>query len=92
MSKLKSIIWNVYTKFLFLPNLLQWRMYCNSNKQIKLIVGASKTNYPGWFPTEQFFFDLINEMDYKMLFKSKKFDYLLAEHVLEHIPNDGLEL
>jgi predicted SAM-dependent methyltransferase len=92
MKEIKKIGYKLYTSLLKPIDLMRWNKWVKSNEKIKIIIGASKTNYPGWFQTEQYFLDLTNRNDFVKLFSKKKMDGILAEHVLEHLTNDALHL
>lgn len=53
--------------------------------QLKVIVGAGATRYPGWISTDVNFFDVRVERDWAKLFTQNSLSNILAEHVLEHL-------
>lgn len=65
-----------YTKF-------KW--YMRTKELHNIVIGASKTNYPGWTSTEYSFFDVTDINSWINNFGDKKLDHLLAEHVFEHL-------
>lgn len=71
---------------------LKWKIYCKHNSKIKLVVGAGRTKFPGWFSTEVYFLDVTKEEDFQKLFSERKINNILAEHVLEHLTSQQLEL
>jgi predicted SAM-dependent methyltransferase len=71
---------------------LSWYYYLTTHGEIKLIIGAGPTKYKGWFPTDIVTLDVTNENRFKKYFKKKKINKILAEHVLEHLNNDELEV
>lgn len=83
---------NIFYKFSYPIFYLKWLSYSSSNDEIKLLVGAGLTDYKGWFATDVFFLDVTNESDFKKLFTKKKIDKVLAEHVLEHLTSEQLDL
>ena len=71
---------------------LNWYFYLMTHNDIKIIVGAGPTKYKGWFPTDIVTLDVTNENHFKKYFKKKKINKVLAEHVLEHLTKNELEL
>ena len=71
---------------------LNWYFYLMTHNDIKIIVGAGPTKYKGWFPTDIVTLDVTNEDHFKKYFKKKKIRKILAEHVLEHLTTNELEL
>ena len=59
-------------------------------QKIFVIVGAAGTRYKGWIATNKDFFDLTNRNIFLKLFKDKKMDKVLAEHVFEHLSQEDL--
>jgi predicted SAM-dependent methyltransferase len=92
MKKLKKILYILFTIVDRQRVLFNWKQWTNENKTIKIIIGASKTNYKGWFQTEQYVLDLTNRGDFTRMFSKHKINFILAEHVLEHLTNSDLEL
>jgi predicted SAM-dependent methyltransferase len=56
-----------------------------NKEKIKLILGASNTNFKNWLSTEQDALDITKEEDWRKLFGEHKVDNILAEHVFEHL-------
>ena len=52
---------------------------------LNVLIGAGTTSYDGWLSTDYPFFDITNPKHWNYLFKKNKPDYLLAEHVFEHL-------
>lgn len=71
---------------------LHWYLYLTTTGDIKIIVGAGPTKYKGWFPTDIVTLDVTNENHFKKYFKKKKINKVLAEHVLEHLTINEIEL
>jgi len=78
--------------FLKISKYFGWQYYLRTAKEIKIIVGAGKTKYKGWFNTDIDTLDVTNENDFKKYFKNKKIKNILAEHILEHLKDDELNL
>jgi predicted SAM-dependent methyltransferase len=68
--------------------------YIDNFSQINLIIGAGGTNYEGWIASDFDYFDITSKNDWNIFFtsKNKKFNRLLAEHVIEHIEQEKVEL
>ena len=71
---------------------INWYYYLATHTDIKIIVGAGPTKYKGWFPTDIATLDVTNENHFKKYFKKKKINKVLAEHVLEHLTKNEIEL
>jgi predicted SAM-dependent methyltransferase len=71
---------------------LSWNYYLITTDSINLIVGAGPFKFKGWFATDIATLDVTNENHFKKYFKSKKINKVLAEHVLEHLTDEELEL
>lgn len=91
MKQIRKFLYRSYQIVFKQLALLNWKSWVKNNSKIKIIIGASKTSYEGWFQTEQFFLDLTDRNDFVKMFSEKKMNYILAEHVLEHLPNDALK-
>jgi predicted SAM-dependent methyltransferase len=66
------------------------RIQQNLNKSIKIVVGSSGKYQDGWIPTEIYFLNLLKEKDWLKYFKEDSIDYILGEHVWEHLtPEQG---
>lgn len=90
-KKFKQFIYKWLIPFLRIFKYIKWRYYLLTSKDIKIIVGASRTKYEGWFSTDIVTLDVTKESDFKKYFKKKKIKKILAEHVLEHLTNIDLE-
>lgn len=91
MRKLRKILYQLFTIVDKRRVLFKWRLWTNKNKTIRIIIGASKTNYLGWFQTEQYVLDVTKREDFINMFSENKINYILAEHVLEHLTNKDLD-
>nr|WP_150960570.1 methyltransferase domain-containing protein [Aneurinibacillus sp. XH2] len=60
---------------------------------IKIIIGASSQNYPGWIQTQEDELNLLQRRDWEQSFgDARKADVILAEHVWEHLTyEEGVE-
>ncbi len=88
----KQFIYRRLIPFIRIWKKLNWYLYLATTNEIKIIVGAGPTKYKGWFPTDIVTLDVTNENDFKKYFKKKKINRILAEHVLEHLTKQELEL
>jgi predicted SAM-dependent methyltransferase len=61
------------------------RLINSKNGDLRVIIGSGITNYKGWISTDYPYFDITKESDWKFYFKVNKPNFLLAEHVLEHL-------
>jgi|ERR1017187_3655228 predicted SAM-dependent methyltransferase len=91
MKQIKKLLYHIFTLFDKQLALLKWSGWVKKNNKIKIIIGASKTDYVGWFQTEHYYLDLTKRNDFVKMFSQKKINYILAEHVLEHLTDDALE-
>ena len=90
----KTIIYKLikflYFKILYLIELRKFKKYCDKQKKIKIIIGASQTSYDGWISTNEILLDLTNEKTFDKILKKNSVDNFLAEHVFEHLTeNEG---
>ena len=88
MDKIKNIYRKIKTIFKKLA--LKTKVYLA--KEINLIVGAATTNYPQWIPSDIDSLDLLEENDFYRVLGNKKINKILAEHVLEHIELEDLNI
>jgi predicted SAM-dependent methyltransferase len=91
-KRFKQFIYRRLIPFIRIWKKLNWYLYLATSNDIKIIVGAGPTKYKGWFPTDIVTLDVTNEKHFKKYFKKKKISRILAEHVLEHLTNQELEL
>lgn len=89
---MKNPLKKIYFFLLSFLGTIKFKFYILTHSNIKVIVGAGKTKIKGWFSTEEYFFNIVNPLDYEKFFKKKKIDFLLAEHVLEHIDQELLNI
>ncbi|MBX2975144.1 MAG: hypothetical protein KF721_03350 [Ignavibacteriaceae bacterium] len=91
-KKFKQTVYNtVLVPIIRLYNLFQWKRYLKNAEAINLIVGAGGTEYQGWFATDIWTLNIVQEGDFKKYFSQRKINKILAEHVLEHLSNSDLE-
>jgi len=88
MNQIKDVYIKIKRKYRRL--LLQIKIYIA--KEINLIVGAATTNYPQWIASNIDSLDLLQENDFYRVLGNKKINKILAEHVLEHIELEYLEI
>jgi predicted SAM-dependent methyltransferase len=91
-AKFKQFVYWKLVPIIKIWKLLSWKYYLNTNDSINLIAGAGPFKFKGWFPTDIATLDVTNENHFQKYFKDKKINKILAEHVLEHLTNEELEL
>ena len=92
MKKIKKIIYQLILPILKIIKYISWLLYLKTEDEIKIVVGAGPTNYKSWFSTDIDTLDITNEKDFKKYFTKKRINKILAEHVLEHLTENELEL
>ena len=92
IKKIKRKIYLFLVPFIKVFKLLSWQFYLRSAKEIKINVGAGSTRYENWFNTDIDTLDVTNEKDFRKYFSKKKIKNILAEHVLEHLTDNDLNL
>jgi predicted SAM-dependent methyltransferase len=88
---IKSKIFLMLVPFIKFYKYLSWKFYLTFSKKIKIIVGAGPSKYKGWFSTDIWTLDLTKESDFNKYFSTKRINYVLAEHVFEHLDNLQLD-
>jgi len=66
--------------------------YQKQNDSICIVVGAGRSKFKGWFETDINTLDVTKEKDFKKYFSKRKINKILAEHVLEHLTDEQLNL
>ncbi len=61
------------------------RLSAQRGEEIKIVIGSSGIYEDGWIPSEAHFLNLLDEKSWRNYFAENEIDYLLAEHVWEHI-------
>lgn len=60
--------------------------FFKERNNLKLLIGAGDTTFPGWIITDQDFLDITNKSDWAYIFgRNYKINNILAEHVVEHL-------
>lgn len=60
-------------------------------KEVKVMLGSGSKSYADWFTTDIRYLDITKSCDWEYLFEEGQIDYLLAEHVWEHLcPEDAM--
>ena len=91
-KKFKRIVYIGLLPAIRFSKYLNWLLYLKTKKEINLIVGSGTTNFKNWFATDKDTLDVTKESDFKKYFKKKKIKKILAEHVLEHLTQNDLEM
>jgi predicted SAM-dependent methyltransferase len=60
-------------------------------KEIRLILGASATQYPGWLASEKEYLNICDHKNFRNVLGKKRLKSVLAEHVIEHIELEDLK-
>lgn len=84
-SKFRKNLYSVSGPVLKPLSLFAWFFYSRFASKIKIVVGSGDTLYMGWFPTDIKTLDVTNKSDFNRYFSRRKIDFVLAEHVLEHL-------
>lgn len=92
MKTFRKFLYNYYKLVHKQYALILWNRWIKKEKKIKINIGASETKFEGWFQTEQYFLDVSKRSDFVKLFSERKMNFILAEHVLEHISNNDLAI
>jgi predicted SAM-dependent methyltransferase len=61
------------------------RLSSLKERPLRLIIGASGTQLPGWHVTDQRYLDLLRPSDWERFFEPGGVDGIFAEHVWEHL-------
>lgn len=61
-----------------------------NNRTLKINLGSGFSFYFGWLPLDSLNFNFLQARDWQYLFSSKKIDFILCEHVLEHLSDDDI--
>ena len=69
-------------------NQLRIKLYVLRCDKLKIVIGASNVFQKNWCPTDQENLNLLSIESFNKLFKSRKIDTILAEHVWEHLTID----
>jgi predicted SAM-dependent methyltransferase len=91
-QKFKQFVYRRLIPLIRLWKKMSWIIYLKTHCDIKIIIGAGPTKYKGWFSTDIVTLDVTNENHFKKYFKKKRIHRVLAEHVLEHLTRNELEL
>jgi len=74
------------------PNIREdLRTAAGQGRDLNLVVGAAKTNYPGWISSNIGDLNLLERSNWEACLGDLRLDKILAEHVWEHLtPEDGV--
>lgn len=61
------------------------RTLMRSAAPLRVVIGAGPTQFPGWFQTDKEILDVTRPVDWGELFELDSIDFLLSEHMLEHL-------
>ena len=66
--------------------LIKWVNYRYKRLEVaKVVIGSGDTHYKGWLSTDVKSFNITKKAHWQRLFGERKFSFLLAEHVMEHL-------
>ena len=66
------------------------RRNLQSERAVKIIIGAGRTRYEGWIATDAPALDVRKRNHWRALFPPAAIDRILAEHVFEHLTREEL--
>lgn len=66
------------------------RRAMQSERAVKIIVGAGQTHFQGWISTDMPAFDARDSDHWRDMFPAASIDRILAEHVFEHLTTEEL--
>jgi predicted SAM-dependent methyltransferase len=52
---------------------------------LRIVIGSGETAFAGWIATDRYVLDIAQPRDWEQLFEPDSIDFLLSEHVLEHL-------
>jgi len=87
---LKSILRPFYTRFIqkIEERRFRKRLLLNKDTPLKIVVGSSGIFEEGWIPSEAHFLNLLEGNGWLKYFKENEIEFMLAEHVWEHLTQD----
>ena len=69
------------------------RLPVATGSNIKIIIGAAMTSQKGWFSSNEQWLDITKPEDWRKVFRGKVLiTHVLAEHVFEHLTEQGMYL
>ncbi len=63
-----------------------------TGRKIKVIIRSGGNNLKGWIPTDKDQLDITKKEDWLKFFKPANIDIIIAEHVWEHLTEDGAKM
>lgn len=64
------------------------RKLVTSSRPLRVVLGAGPTEFPGWLQTDKEILDVTSASDWSELFEPNSIDFLLSEHMLEHLSEE----
>lgn len=89
---LGTFIKTIKYKIISIKNYFSIKQYMNSNDYLKIVIGASNIFEDDWCPTDINHLNLLEIESFNKLFKNRKVDAFLAEHVWEHLTEKDAEI
>lgn len=84
-KKIKKIIYKLLIPLIKIYSRSSFKIYLHNNKEINLVIGAGGTKFENWFSTDVDTLDVTKEKDFEKYFIPPKINKILAEHVIEHL-------
>ena len=82
---LGNLIKKLKHNLVVIKNYIRIRWYVKQNDNLKIVIGASNAFEDGWCLTDIENLNLLKIKSFNSLFKNRKIDAFLAEHVWEHL-------
>ena len=89
---LGNVIKKLKNNFIIIKNYYRIRWYVKQNDNLKIVIGSSNIFEDGWCPTDIENLNLLQIKSFNRLFKNRKIDVFLAEHVWEHLTLEDAEV
>lgn len=70
----------------------QMRALMSSAQPLRVVIGAGPTEFSGWFQTDKEILDVTKPSDWSDLFEPASIDFLLSEHMLEHLTEQDAQV
>jgi len=78
----------VYNSIIYIVVKKNFIRKISSIKKLKIVIGASNTEYKEWISTNKNLIDITDILSFKRILKYETVDNFLAEHVLEHLTEE----
>lgn len=78
----------VYNSIIYIIVRKNFARKISSIRRLKIVIGASNTEYKGWISTNKNLLDITDIFSFKKILKYETVDNFLAEHVFEHLTKE----